>query len=407
MAKKILVSYDFSKLELLNVRIQNLASDPASPVEGQLYWNTASKYPAVHNGTSFINLLSRANHTGTQTWSTLTATPTTLAGYGISDAAPSSHVGTGGTSHSNVVAGGAAGFMTGADKTKLDGVATGATANATDAALRDRSTHTGTQLAATISDFNTAVRTNSLTQMAAPTADLSHGGFKATNMADGVAATDGATYGQLLSISNGTDWKASVRVLAIANVATLSGLQTIDGVTLVANDRIALVGQTTASANGIYVVQSGAWARSTDADGNSEVTPGMAFFIEEGTTYADSQWRLTTNGAIVVGTTSLVFAQIGAGVSYTNGTGMQLAGNVFSIDTAIVARKYAQTIGDNAATSITVTHGLNTLDVQVQVVLVSTGETVECDVTRGTTTQVTLGFAVAPALNAYRVIVQG
>lgn len=322
MAKKILVSYDFSKLELLNVRIQNLASDPASPVEGQLYWNTASKYPAVHNGTSFINLLSRANHTGTQTWSTLTATPTTLAGYGISDAAPSSHVGTGGTSHSNVVAGGAAGFMTGADKTKLDGVATGATANATDAALRDRSTHTGTQLAATISDFNTAVRTNSLTQMAAPTADLSHGGFKATNMADGVAATDGATYGQLLSISNGTDWKASVRVLAIANVATLSGLQTIDGVTLVANDRIALVGQTTASANGIYVVQSGAWARSTDADGNSEVTPGMAFFIEEGTTYADSQWRLTTNGAIVVGTTSLVFAQIGAGVSYTNGTGM-------------------------------------------------------------------------------------
>ena len=407
MAKKILVSYDFSKLELLNVRIQNLASDPASPVEGQLYWNTASKYPAVHNGTSFINLLSRANHTGTQAWSTLISTPTTLAGYGITDATPSSHVGTGGAAHANVIAGGAAGFMTGADKTKLDGVATGATANATDAALRDRSTHTGTQLASTISDFNTAVRTNSLTQMAAPTADLSHGGFKATNMADGVAATDGATYGQLLSISNGTDWKASVRVLAIANVATLSGLQTIDGVTLVANDRIALVGQTTASANGIYVVQSGAWARSTDADGNSEVTPGMAFFIEEGTTYADSQWRLTTNGTIVVGTTSLAFAQIGAAVSYTNGTGLSLAGNVFSIDTAVVTRKYAQTIGDNAATSITVTHGLNTLDVQVQVVLVSTGETVECDVTRGTTTQVTLGFAVAPALNAYRVIVQG
>ena len=45
-----------------------------------------------------------------------------------STAAPVAHVGAGGTAHSNVVAAGAAGFMTGADKTKLDGIASGATA---------------------------------------------------------------------------------------------------------------------------------------------------------------------------------------------------------------------------------------------------------------------------------------
>lgn len=50
-----------------------------------------------------------------------------------------------------------AGLMASADKTKLDGVAAGATVNATDASLRDRATHTGTQLAATISDFASAV----------------------------------------------------------------------------------------------------------------------------------------------------------------------------------------------------------------------------------------------------------
>jgi len=72
--------------------------------------------------------------------------------------APVGHVGAGGAAHANVVAGGAAGFMTGADKTKLDGIATGATANATDATLRDRATHTGTQAASTISDFNSASR---------------------------------------------------------------------------------------------------------------------------------------------------------------------------------------------------------------------------------------------------------
>lgn len=59
-------------------------------------------------------------------WADVTGTPTTLGGYGITDAAPIAHVGAGGTAHANVVAAGAAGFMTGADKTKLDGIASGA-----------------------------------------------------------------------------------------------------------------------------------------------------------------------------------------------------------------------------------------------------------------------------------------
>lgn len=70
--------------------------------------------------------------------------------------APAGHVGAGGTAHSTATAS-TAGFMASADKSKLDGVAAGATANASDAALRDRSTHTGTQAASTISDFSEAV----------------------------------------------------------------------------------------------------------------------------------------------------------------------------------------------------------------------------------------------------------
>lgn len=56
-------------------------------------------------------------------------------------AAPATHVGAGGMAHANVVAGGAAGFMTGADKTKLDGIATGATANANTDTLSEGSTN--------------------------------------------------------------------------------------------------------------------------------------------------------------------------------------------------------------------------------------------------------------------------
>lgn len=67
------------------------------------------------------------------------------------------HAGSGGAAHANVVAGGAAGFLTGADKTKLDNIAAGATVNATDAQLRDRSTHTGAQATSTITGLDTAL----------------------------------------------------------------------------------------------------------------------------------------------------------------------------------------------------------------------------------------------------------
>lgn len=76
--------------------------------------------------------------------------------------APIGHVGAGGAAHANAVASGAAGFMTGTDKAKLDGVAASATANQTDAHLKDRANHTGSQLASTISDFATSVRSTVL-----------------------------------------------------------------------------------------------------------------------------------------------------------------------------------------------------------------------------------------------------
>lgn len=50
-----------------------------------------------------------------------------------------------------------AGLMTSADKVKLNGIATGATANSTDAELRDRATHTGSQAISTITGLQTAL----------------------------------------------------------------------------------------------------------------------------------------------------------------------------------------------------------------------------------------------------------
>lgn len=62
--------------------------------------------------------------------------------------------------------------FTTADETKLDGIATGATANDTDANLKNRANHTGTQTASTISDFDTEVSNN--TDVAAATTHIAN-----------------------------------------------------------------------------------------------------------------------------------------------------------------------------------------------------------------------------------------
>lgn len=92
----------------------------------------------------------------TPAFSSITGKPTTLSGYGITDAAPLSHVGSTGSAH-GVATTLVDGFMSSLDKTKLDGVAVGATANSTDAQLRDRATHTGTQAISTVAGLQTAL----------------------------------------------------------------------------------------------------------------------------------------------------------------------------------------------------------------------------------------------------------
>lgn len=86
----------------------------------------------------------------------LASKPTTLSGYGITDAAPISHVASGGTAHAAATSV-SAGFMSTSDKTKLDGVAAGATANSSDATLLNRANHTGTQAISTVSGLQTAL----------------------------------------------------------------------------------------------------------------------------------------------------------------------------------------------------------------------------------------------------------
>lgn len=106
------------------------------------------------------------------------------------------------------------------------------------------------------------------------------------------------------------DHKNSAIAAITSSSVALSGIPTAanaDGVTLAAGDRVLRAVTPADAANGLYVVAAGAWTRAADANESTEVTSGMEVAIEQGTLYKDSKWTLTTDGAIVLGTTALLY----------------------------------------------------------------------------------------------------
>lgn len=135
---------------------------------------------------------------------------------------------------------------------------------------------------------------------------------------------------QVSASAQGLDVKGSVRVATTANI-TLSGTQTIDGVSLSAGDRVLVKDQSTGSENGIYVVAAGAWSRADDANSSADVTAGLFTFVTEGTSYADTGWVLSTNDTITLDTTALTFTQFSGAGQYSGGDGLTLTGTTFAV----------------------------------------------------------------------------
>jgi hypothetical protein len=383
-----LTPIDLGKLELLNPRLQQLGSDPGSPVTGQFYYNSGSNTLRFWNGTTWIEL-------------------------------------------------------------------------------------------------------GRLDQISAPTAAVSLGSQRITNLAEPSGAQDAATKNYVDSFSQGLAWKDAVRAATTVAGTLASSFENgdvIDGVTLATGDRILVKNQAAGAENGIYTVNaSGAPTRAVDADSSTDLV-NASVFVSEGTTQADTAWVMQTNAPITVGTTALTWAQFGTGTSYTSGTGINIAGNVINLVVPVVVSsggtgqvtltdhgvlvgsgtaaidalavgatgqvlrgatgadpafgqvvlttdvtgtlpvanggtggataaaaktglgfmsRFAQDYGDNSATSFNIDHNLGTLDVIVSIYRKSDGVQVEADVTVSTTNRVIIAHAVAPTANQYRVVVIG
>ena len=142
MARKFLTSIDLTRNELLNARIQNLASAPSNPVAGQVYFDTGLDVARVYDGSQWIDMSAAAAGTVTSVSGSapITSTGGTSPTIGITDATTVNR-----------------GAMSAADKVKLDGIDTGATANQSDAHLLDRANHTGSQAISTITGLQSAL----------------------------------------------------------------------------------------------------------------------------------------------------------------------------------------------------------------------------------------------------------
>jgi len=458
MARKFLVSIDLSKNELQNAVIQNLATAPASPLAGQVYYNTVDNQLYIYNGTRW-EVAGNAVQSGT------------LASRPAAGSVDSGTIYYATDNYLFYYSNGSAWQQTNAFGTVTAQTSYGASSGDGSSTNYARADHThGTPALGTATPNAVAGITGSAgsaatpskedhTHALVPTANIDWAGYKITSLGAPSADGDAANKGYVDSVAQGLDTKASVVAATTTNgtlATAFANGQIVDGVTLATGNRILIKNQTDATANGIYVVAaSGAPSRSTDMDNGTEF-PGAYVFVEQGTVNGDTGWVCTNNSPVTLGTTNITWTQFSGAGTYTAsngvlltgsnftfaprsgyglqtgtsgaevklattsglnlssdlavgaGNGIQVLTNTVAIDTSVVVVKYGANVGDGSSTSYTITHNLNTRDVQV-VLYDNSAPYAEviCDVLHTTVNTVTLQFSIAPTSNQYRVVVQG
>ena len=205
-------------------------------------------------------------------------------------------------------------------------------------------------------------------------------------------------------LAAGLSWKQPVNAASMANITSLSGLQTIDTVSLIAGNTVLVKNQTAAADNGIYLVASGAWTRSIGADTWNELIGAIVFVVEG--SQNGSAWYCTAQPGGTLGVTANYWSNFSVSATYTAGTGLTLTGTVFSITPVGTAGTYGSassvpvfvTNASGQVTSVTNTSiaisnaqvsGLGTMSTQNASAVTITGGTIN-----GTTIGATTAAAI-------------
>lgn len=161
-------------------------------------------------------------------------------------------------------------------------------------------------------------------------------GAVVTGLSTPSADSDAATKAYVDGVVTGLDVKASCVVATTANIS-LAGTQTIDGVAVTVGQRVLVKDQSSAAANGLYLVASGSWTRTTDFDNWSEV-PSAFVFIEAGSTNMNNGYVCTSTAGGTIGSTAITWSQFSGAGQITAGAGMTKSGNTLDVGTASSSR---------------------------------------------------------------------
>lgn len=196
-----------------------------------------------------------------------------------------------------------------------------------------------------VSDFDTGVQQNRLDQLSAPTSAVSFNGQRITSLGNPTDSTDAANKAYVDNAISGLSWKESAHLLATTNISLTGtdGTLVIDSHAALTSAetgyRLLLIGQSTASENGIYdyTVSGGNYTlvRSSDADTYQELI-GAAVFIKEGTLYANTGWLQSDH--YITGFSGQDWVQFSGAGAYTAGAGLSSTGTTFNVGTASTSR---------------------------------------------------------------------
>lgn len=153
---------------------------------------------------------------------------------------------------------------------------------------------------------------------------------RVTAAADATNALDLVTKQQLDAAVQGLDIKEGARAASTANL-TLSGNQTVDGISLVNGDRILVKNQSAPAENGVYTVDTGTWPRVSDSSTAAELN-GALVTVKEGSTQANTGWYQYEE-VVSLNVDPVNFNQFfGAGTYAADGQGIELSGSTFALE---------------------------------------------------------------------------